>query len=254
MLSGLLARVLDIGLVQLVAIWSVVVFAAIMRAFTGFGFALTAVPVISLFMLPTQAVVLSVMLTLAVSLLTLPTFWGKFPVRTLWPLIVSAALGTVLGTVLLANVPSSVFQLGIGVSVIGASLALTFYRPAQKEAGPGLTATTGFASGLMNGAFAIPGPPVIIYAMATQPEPDRSRALLMTFFLFSAIAAVLSYCVAGFVQVDSLWLFLLVFPAMYVGDKLGYYLFHRYGTGLYRRVALGVLFLVGGTIAARAFF
>ena len=36
--------------------------AAIMRAFTGFGFALTAVPVLSLFLVPTDAVVLVALL------------------------------------------------------------------------------------------------------------------------------------------------------------------------------------------------
>jgi hypothetical protein len=32
---------------------------------------------------------------------------------------------------------------------------------------------------------------------------------------------------------------------MYVGDKVGYHLFHRFGTTFYRRVALVVLFGVG---------
>jgi uncharacterized membrane protein YfcA len=104
----------------------------------------------------------------------------------------------------------------------------------------------------MNGAFAIPGPAVIVFAVATQPDPERSRALLMTFFLFSATAGLLSYSAAGFVNPTSLWLFLFAFPAMYLGDKLGYYLFHRLGTALYRRVALGVLFSVGAAITARA--
>ena len=244
----------DIGLLQLLAIWSIVVFAAVMRAFTGFGFALTAVPVFSLFMLPIQAVVLSVLLTLAVSLLTFRTYWGKSPLKPMLPMISGSMVGTVLGTILLASVSSNLFQLGIGLSVIAASLALTFYRPGRRQAGLALTASTGLASGLMNGVFAIPGPPVIIFAVATQPGPEQSRALLMTFFLFSATAGLLSYSAAGFINPTSLWLFLLAFPAMYMGDKLGYYLFHRLGTALYRRVALGVLFSVGTVITVRALF
>jgi hypothetical protein len=39
---------------------------------------------------------------------------------------------------------------------------------------------------------------------------------------------------------------------MFLGDKLGYYLFHRFGGALYRRVALVVLFAVGITITGRA--
>ena len=74
----------------------------------------------------------------------------------------------------------------------------------------------------------------------------------MTFFLFSAILGLGSYAAAGFMTAASPWLFLLAFPAMYLGDKLGYRLFHRYGTELYRRVALGVLFAVGASITANA--
>ena len=39
---------------------------------------------------------------------------------------------------------------------------------------------------------------------------------------------------------------------MYLGDKLGYRLYKRYGTGLYRRVALMVLFAVGLVISLKA--
>jgi uncharacterized membrane protein YfcA len=250
--AGLADTFAQVGFMHLGAIWLVVVFAAVMRAFTGFGFALTAVPVFSLFMIPTQAVVLSALLGLAVNLLTVKTYWGKYPLKPLLPMIGFAVVGTVLGTALLASVSSQAFQLSIGVSVIAASLALTFYRPGHKEAGLTLNSLTGLASGCLNGAFAIPGPPVIIFAMATQPDPLRSRALLMTFFLFSAIAALLSYSVAGFVTISTGWLFAMTFPAMFAGDKLGYYLFNRYGTSLYRTVALVVLFSVGAAITAKA--
>jgi hypothetical protein len=52
--------------------------AAVMRAFTGFGFALMAVPLLSLFLLPTDAVVLVALLTLTTSLVTYRAWWGRF--------------------------------------------------------------------------------------------------------------------------------------------------------------------------------
>jgi hypothetical protein len=39
---------------------------------------------------------------------------------------------------------------------------------------------------------------------------------------------------------------------MYAGDRLGYYLFQRFGDVLYRRIALAVLLAVGVTITLRA--
>jgi uncharacterized membrane protein YfcA len=237
---------------QLLLVWGVVVFAAVMRAFTGFGFALTAVPVFALFMPPTQAVVLSASLTLAVSLLTLKTYWGKYPLRPMFPMLLLSGIGTAVGAASLTLISPEQFKLWVGLSVILACIGLTFYKPSQQKSRPVVAGATGLASGLMNGAFAIPGPPVIIYAMATEATPERSRALLMTFFLFSAVVGLASYATAGFVNEASPWLFMLAFPAMFVGDKLGYRLFNRYGTDLYRRVALVVLFAVGASITANA--
>ncbi len=109
MFAGLVDTFAQVGLMHLGTIWLVIIFAAVMRAFTGFGFALTAVPVFSLFMVPNQAVVLSALLALSVSLVTLKTYWGKYPLKPLLPMIGFAVVGTVLGTSLLANVSSQAF-------------------------------------------------------------------------------------------------------------------------------------------------
>ena len=242
----------ELGAAGLAMILATAIGAAVLRAFTGFGFGLAAVPVFSLLMAPTQAVVLSTSLTFTISLLTLRTYWGQYPVRPLLPLLALALVGTVVGGLLLGGFNPRQFQFWIGLTVILVCVVLSLYRPRQHEPGALVNSATGFASGVMNGAFAIPGPPVIIYAMATQTDPARSRSLLMTFFLFSALLALVCYGVAGFITPASPLLFAITFPAMYLGDKLGYYLFRRFGAALYRRVALVVMFVVGLTIMLRA--
>lgn len=241
-----------IGWWPLVSVVGVVVFAAVLRAFTGFGFGLAAVPVFSLMMSPAEAVVLSTGLTLAVSVITLRSYWGQVPLRPMLPLFPSAALGTVLGVALLSRVSAEQFQLWIGILVIVACFVLTFYRPVPRVPRRSVTVATGLAAGLLNGAFAIPGPPVVVYAMATESEPYRARALLITFFLFSSVVAIASFAAAGFVSARSPWLFLLALPSMLIGDKIGYVLFHRYGSTLHRRVALLVLLAVGVATIIRA--
>jgi uncharacterized protein len=242
----------SVGLAQLALVWAVVVLAAVLRAFTGFGFGLAAVPVFALLMAPTQAVVLSSALTLAVSLLTLSTYWGRYPFKPLLPMLAMALLGTLGGAFLLTDISPRQFRLWIGLGVIASCIVLSVYRPGRHQPGLGLGAITGLVSGLLNGAFAIPGPPVIIYTMATESGAVRSRALLMTFFLFSAMLALATYAVAGFVTPASPALFALAFPAMWVGDKLGHYLFGRYGTAMYRRMALVVLLGMGVVITITA--
>lgn len=253
-IDALIAGLESIEPGQLVLIWSVVVAAAVLRAFTGFGFALAAVPVFSLLMAPTQAVVLSSSLTLAISLLTVRTYWGGYPIRAMLPMVLCSLVGTIAGVILLGHISAQQFKLWIGLAVIAVCIALSVYRPRRHQEGVALTGVTGLFSGLMNGAFAIPGPPVIMYAMTIQADPARSRALLMTFFLFSAALALAGYGAAGFFTPASPVLFLLALPAMVAGDKLGYHLFRRFGQALYRRVALLVLFAVGFGITSTALF
>ncbi len=236
---------LDISVGDLLAIWLALAFASLIRAFTGFGFALAAVPALSLFVAPTQAVVLTAMLTLTVTVLTVRTYWSDAPKGDLGAILLFSVPGTALGAWLLGGLSAAQFQLWIGAGVLAASLALTLYRPARTRPWPGVRAAVGVLSGLMNGAFAVPGPPVVIYAMATQPDPKQSRAMLITFFMASALAAFVVFAVAGYVGTRSIGLYLLSLPVILLADKLGFALFRRYGNGLYRRIALVVLYAIG---------
>lgn len=228
-----------------------VIAAAVLRSFTGFGFALAAVPGFALFLTPAQAVVLSAALSLALGVQTFPQYRGKAPLRPMVPLFLSAIVGTLVGAQLLALLSVSTFMLLIGVSVVGACLALSVFHPRRREAGKGMRIAAGLGSGLMNGAFAIPGPPIIIYTMATESDPEVSRALMILFFTFASLVALLAFAAGGLVGMDSLWLFVLGYPAMLVGNMLGYNLFKRYGGRFYRRVALIALLLVGVSILVK---
>lgn len=106
----------------------------------------------------------------------------------------------------------------------------------------------------MNGSLAIPGPPIIIYALQSQSTAEKSRILLMTFFFASAFIALISYGFAGFVNIQSFWFFLMAFPAMLIGDRLGFYLFNQYGSALYRTIAISCLMVVGILITLKSLF
>ena len=238
----------DIGIAELLAIWLTALFASVLRAFTGFGFALTAVPVFALFLAPVEAVVLSASLTLLSSLLTMRTFWAVVPLRPMLPLGLMSILGTSAGTLLLNMISPEQFRLWVGLSVIFGCAWLSFVNPSPSHNTLLLRSGTGLLSGLMNGALTIPGPPMIVYAMLTEPQPERSRALLMTFFLFSAMVALVSFALAGFSTLQSLWYLLWTFPAVRVGGWLGGALFKRFGDVLYRRIGLVSLLCIGLTI------
>ncbi|MEP5763523.1 MAG: sulfite exporter TauE/SafE family protein [Halieaceae bacterium] len=247
-----LAAAAGIAVAELILIWAVTMGAAVLRSFTGFGFALTAVPVYAFFLTPGQAVVLSASLALGIGIQTLPQYAGKAGFRQHWPVFALAAVGTVIGARILQQLELDSFRLALGLLTIVASLVLSQYHPPRRAPSVGLQAGSGLCSGIINGAFAIPGPPIIIYSMATEAEPARSRAFMIGFFTFSSLVALASFNVAGLVSWQSLILFLLAYPAVFIGDKLGYALFLRHGGAHYRRIAVATCLLIGLSITLRA--
>ena len=228
-----------------------VIAATLLRSFTGFGFGLAAVPGLALFLSPSEAVVLTASLSLALGVQTWPQYKGKTPLRPLLPMFLTSLVGTLLGVGILVQLSSQWFYLAIGLAVIVACIILSRFHPRRRPPNVGFLAGTGLASGVMNGAFAIPGPPVIIYTMATQPDPAASRAFMIMFFSYCSLIALVTFALSGLVNLSSLGLFALGFPAMWLGDKLGYRLFIRYGGQFYRRVALLALLVIGIAITLK---
>ncbi|MFC3052923.1 sulfite exporter TauE/SafE family protein [Kordiimonas pumila] len=221
-------------------------FAAILRAFTGFGFALAALPVLSLFFLPGTSVSLVTLLTLIVSVATIRSYWGLASLKPIGVMLVFSAVGTMIGVYVLTLISADTFRLVLGITVMLACLLLAKFKPheARKEGGPNAWGA-GLLSGVLNGAIAIPGPPAIIYAMAVFPEASKSRAFLMVFFLFSAAFATLGFTYEGLIGTRELILTALSLPALLAGDKLGSFLFKKYGSATYRKIGLIALFIIG---------
>ncbi|MEP5321238.1 sulfite exporter TauE/SafE family protein [Marinobacter alexandrii] len=233
-------------------IWVAVFAATILRSFTGFGFALVAVPVLALFMPPAEVVVLSSAMAFTLSLLSVPSFSSVVNFQEMKPLLLMSLIGTALAAWTVAWIPLDLFQLCVGVSVLIACVGIVLSRPEKPIRRKSLPWLAGLLSGAMNGAIAIPGPPIIIYAMLTEFDPVRSRAMLMAFFLASSGFALLSYTAAGIVELQSVKYYLFTVPVLFVGDRLGHRLFDRYGRALYRKVAIFALAALGVSITLKA--
>lgn len=226
--------------------------AALIRAFTGFGFAMLVVPAFSFFLMPADAVVLSAVLAFLLGLLSHRAWWGLFPVTPAKPMVAGSVVGTAVGVWFLASLSVAEFQLWIGISVVIASVVLSRFVPAERAASRPTALATGVASGLMNGAFAIPGPPVILYVVATLSDPVQSRAFLMMFFWCSSAVSLVMFGAAGLITLRPFQLLWIALPAMWLGNSLGDRAFSRFAGAAYRPFVVGLCILIGLSIAAKA--
>ena len=228
--------------------------AALIRAFTGFGFAMLVVPAFSFFLLPRGAVVLSAVLALLLGLLSYRSWWRLFPAAPAGPMVTGSVIGTAMGVWFLASLSVNEFQLWIGISVVIASAVLSRFNPSERPASAPVSLTTGVASGLMNGAFAIPGPPVILYVVATISDPVKSRAFLMMFFWCSSLVSLVMFGVAGLITPKPFQLLWIALPAMWLGNRIGDWAFARFAGAAYRPFVVGLCIVIGLSISLKALF
>ncbi len=238
--------------VELAATAAAVLFAAILRGFTGFGFALAAVPLASLVMPPSRIVSAVLIMQVGIGLRDCIMEWRHADRRALGRLVIGALIGMPMGVAALALLSASQVRAVLGVAVLAAA-ALT-WRPhhARRPPAPSLTLATGFASGLFHGLAAMAGPPAVAYFLAFQPKIAVMRSSLMVYFpLVSLLSLPMAYT-AGLVDTAAVTLGLLGMPLMVTGGWLGAHGFRRFGARSYRKLALAALVFTAGASIMRA--
>ncbi|WP_024342421.1 sulfite exporter TauE/SafE family protein [Bradyrhizobium japonicum] len=226
---------------SIAATMTAVMIAALLRGFTGFGFALAAVPLMGLFSAPATAVPIAVLLQFLGGLNDLrrnhrDCHWGSLR----W-LIVGAVLGSPLGAMALSVAPAPVAR--IVIALISAGAVCVLGRGFALDEVPSRLVTTGFGAlaGVFNGLAAMPGPPAVVYYMSGPFRAVAARASLMIFFLATSVAAFVSIAMVGLATANVVWLSLLTLPVMFVGTWIGELGFRRGSEKLHRRVSIASL-------------
>ncbi len=228
-----------------------VLFAALLRGFTGFGFALAGVPLLSQFIAPAHAVPIAVLLQF---------FLGFFDWRTAskqchWPslgwLSAGAAVGSPIGAFALSAVPAPIARIVIAIVLVIAVATLGRGFALEKIPGRMVTLATGFVSGLFNGLAAMSGPPVVIYYMSGPFGRLTVRASLMIFFFVVSAVALVSMIPLGLISAEVLILSALSAPMLLIGTWLGSLGFHHGSERLHRNVSIVMLAVIALTTLAK---
>lgn len=221
-----------------------VLFATTLKAFAGFGFGLAVVPLLSLILHPAEAVPMSLMLDLIGSSQLVPSARKQVDWRSLRLLVPGALIAIPFGVYLLAALPADGLRLGIAL-VLMATVALmaSGARLPGRVPRPAVLGVGGLA-GLLSGATAMPGPPVMIYFLARPNPAAVNRASLLVFFVFTDIASIATGLVSGVVMAKTVTLAVLLSPALVLGNLIGHRLFGLAHERHYRSAVLGLLSVI----------
>lgn len=235
-----------------VLVFGTVFLAGFLRGFTGFGFALAAVPVITLFVEPAAVVPTIPIVAMVAGAEQLRRAWKDANWHAIRRLLIGAVLGAPFGVVALTYLPANIMRALIGLVLLFAVVALwRGYRFRQR---PPTSAQLGigFVSGVLNGATAMGGPPVILFFLASPEGVAIGRASLLVYFCFISAWSIVTQGVMGLIDLKVIVLALLMIPVMAVGNIIGDRLFSRAAASTYQRIALGFLLIIAVLAIGRA--
>ncbi len=223
--------------------WAVVgaaALAGLVRGFSGFGGAMMFMPVASLLYEPRLAAILLFIADDVAAMAMLPDAVRRCVWREVLPLAASAVLAVPFGVALLVVADADLMRWLICLLIL---LAVGLMAAGWRYTGRlGLPATlgTGALAGLIGGAAALPGPPVVLLWLGGQGNAATVRANLIVFFGFTAVAAGLAYWWNGLFTAESLLMSLLLIPAYLLPLNLGSRLFARASEAQFRHAALAL--------------
>jgi uncharacterized protein len=228
--------------------------AAFLRGFTGFGFALAAVPALTIFLDPRVVVPTTLILAILAGVQVLHKLRGLVRWRAVWPLLAGSFAGTPLGVHLLRDLPANAMRVAIGLVLMAAVLLIWRQPRLLRSEAASFGFGTGFLSGLLNGSTAMGGPPIVLYFLNSVESVAVARASLIMYFFFSSLGTVAYGGASGLIGSNVLILCVLLYPAVYLGNRLGDRCFDGSSAGHYRRVALGVLLALACLSVGRALY
>lgn len=234
---------MSLPVVLLIAVAGLI--AGFVRGYSGFGFGLAAIPILTIALLPQVAVPAILLLELLLALVTVRGVRGQVAYPTLRWMVGGTLLGTPIGVVTLINVSPDAMRIAIGLTVIIAVIVL-WQRSSATAAAPRTTSllAAGFVSGLLNGGTAMSGPPAIIILLSNGASTQVARATIMSFVAMSGLLGVTISCLNGLYTLRVFLTALVMIPCSIIGASVGDAAFRGSPDAHYRRISLLILLTV----------
>ena len=226
--------------------------ASVLRGFTGFGFGLAGVPLLSLALPPAQVVPLVVTLQVIIGASGFRTAMARCD----WPAVRLLLPGLVMripiGLLILTAFPPNMIRLVIGGIILGSTLLIQRGMRLSPNPPPVVAALVGLVSGVTSGLASMGGPPVVVYLLAIGHDAARMRATTIVYFMLSGCISLVPMVVRGLITREILIWSLAAVPILFTGSRIGTWAFHRARPSHHRLTAVVTLTVLGVMLVGRA--
>jgi len=221
----------------------VVLTAGLVRGFSGFGTGMIVAPAVSAIYSPQTALVLIFIIDSIPALPVVIPETKRCNWRELWPIIIGALLFLPLGLYVLKTGDENSLRWFITLTIFVAILALW---SGWKYTGPRGNITSflvGSLSGFLGGVAALPGPPAILYWMASKLSTTMIRSNTMVFLFAIDILTGVGLFLGNMFTSEAIFKGVLAAPIYLIGLLVGKKLFGFASEITYKRLAFAIILL-----------
>lgn len=215
--------------------------AGLVRGFSGFGTAMVYLPFAAQVLPPVWVLITLVVMDLFGPLPAVPRALRDGQPREVLRLAAGALIGLPFGVAVLTQLPPEFFRYTVSLlSLVLVALLIAGIRYRGRLSAP-LILGTGSASGFMAGAAGLPGPPAILFYMASPLPAAVIRANLMLFLVVTDIMMLGIFGATGLITAAPVIIGLLLVLPYLVAISLGSALFRPGYERLYRAVGYAII-------------
>lgn len=226
------------------ALTAAVFVASLVQVNVGFGFALLAVPIMTIGLRTQDAVVVSTFLGLLTS--GLQAWQGRNVAD--WPLVrrltAASFLGIPIGLVVFKQLDPNLLKAVLGVGVLIATYLL-IRELNLAHRGPGLEWSAGLVSGALASSLSTNGPPLVFALQGRRLPIEVFRSTISLVFVTSGAVAMAAFVVTDEVRSQAIAGMVLAIPALALGVGAGLWVRPHVDEAIARRAVLGLLAAAG---------
>lgn len=226
----------------------IILFASFVRGAAGFGLAMTAMPLLNLFMPYLDTVILAVYLNLMFSVIHLIRSRGSISMQNLILTLIFGIIGVTIGVIILKGVNHSLLKTIAGIIIIlfGFSILSGFQLRVKNKSFAFSTAA--LAGGILAGSASVGGPAAAIILGGTGLKQDKFRYAMSVFFLVTYLYSAVMYGATGLLGLNNIKMILFTLPFMAVGLIAGDKIAGNLNRKVFRRMILILLIITGSII------
>ena len=225
-------------------IFAIVAFGAgLIRGFTGFGGPAFILAILTLFFPPISIVAKIFVADFLTSIYLFSSSFKQIQWRQTWLMVVPTFIGMPVGQWLLIELDPAITKQIMAIIIAGVCLLLLSGYRYKKPLTPLLLVLLGFIAGVVFGGSYIALIAVTVILLGPY-DKNEGRTLIVAWAFFAVVGYAISASLAGTIHVGDFQAALPGAASYLFGAWVGSLYFHRVSEKIFRRAAIGTLFII----------